>query len=338
MTFARFRGRRKARDILLNLGNNSVNILIVGAAGNLGSFLTKHLLSSSHHLRLLTHKRTLSFDLPRDANAEIVRGDLNDPASLKPVCDDIDCIVYLAGVLFQPHPEKFLHRTNTVYAQNLVDTALAAGVRKFILISFPHVEENTTPDAPAKGELNTEPKSLHARTRLAAEKYMFHACEKRPMTPIVLRAGVIYGRNVKLIEATLWLMRWRLMAIWRAPTWVHLLALPDFLNIVRVAIEKENLSGIYNVCDDQPLLLQEFLDRLARHWGYRPPRRLPEYFFHAAAAICEAIATICCTGTPLTRDMIVMGMTSVVADTSRMKSEIVGQLQYPTLRQGIAIL
>jgi hypothetical protein len=60
-----------------------VNVLIAGAAGNLGSLLTKHLLSSPHHPRLLTHKRALPFDLPPGANAEIVRGDLNDPASLR---------------------------------------------------------------------------------------------------------------------------------------------------------------------------------------------------------------------------------------------------------------
>ena len=315
-----------------------MNVLIVGAAGNLGSHLTKHLLTTAHHLRLLTHKRTLPFDLPPRANAEIVHGDLNDLPSLQTVCENIDCIVYLAGVLFQPHPEKFLHQTNTIYVQNIVAAAMAAGVKKFILVSFPHVEENTTPEAPAKGELNGEPKSIHARTRLAAEKHLLHACEGQTMTPIVLRAGVIYGHDVKLIEAARWLMRWRLMAIWRAPTWLHLLALPDFLNVVRVTIEKDNLSGIYNLCDDQPLLLQEFLDRLARHWGYRPPRRLPEYFFHAAAAICETVAGVCRTGTPLTRDMIAMGMTSVVADTDRMKREIVGQLDYPTLRQGIALL
>ncbi|MGH7887186.1 MAG: NAD-dependent epimerase/dehydratase family protein, partial [Candidatus Binatia bacterium] len=121
-----------------------MNILIVGTAGNLGFLLTKHLLSSPHHLRLLTHKRPLPYDLPQGANAEIVQADLNDPASLRTVCANIDCIVYLAGVLFRPRPEKFLHRTNTVYVQNIVDAALSAGVRKFILISFPHVEENTT--------------------------------------------------------------------------------------------------------------------------------------------------------------------------------------------------
>jgi len=106
-----------------------VNILIVGASGNLGSLLTQHLLSSSHQLRLVTHQRPLPFDLPRGANAETVHADLNDPTSLQIVCENMDCIVYLAGVLFQPRPEKFIHRTNTIYVQNIVGAATAAGVK-----------------------------------------------------------------------------------------------------------------------------------------------------------------------------------------------------------------
>ena len=78
----------------------------------------------------------------------------------------INCIVYVAGVLFKPRPERFLNKTNTIYVQNMVDAALKAGVRRFILISFPHVEENTTPDSPATGRLDVNPKSIHARTRL----------------------------------------------------------------------------------------------------------------------------------------------------------------------------
>jgi len=315
-----------------------VNVLIAGATGNLGSLLTKHLLTSPHHLRLLTHKRALPFDLPPGANAKIIRGDLNDPASLKTICENIQCIVYLAGVLFQPHPEKFLRRTNTVYAQNLVDAALAAGVGKFILISFPHVEENTTPDHPAKGALDVEPKSIHGRTRLEAEKVLFRACESRLMIPLVLRAGVIYGSGVTLIEAARWLMRRRMMATWRKPTWIHLLALPDFLRIIHIAVEKEKLFGIYNLGDDQPMLMQEFLDRLADHWHYPKPIRLPELAFHAAANICETFAAVFRTATPLNRDIVQMGMTSVVADTSRMKREIVAELLYPTLDKGMALI
>jgi NAD dependent epimerase/dehydratase family enzyme len=141
-----------------------------------------------------------------------------------------------------------------------------------------------------------------------------------------------------LIETARWLMRWRLMAIWRTPTWVHLLALPDFLNIVRIGIENDTLSGIYNLCDDQPLLLQEFLDRLAKHWNCAKPYRIPDWCFYAAAVLCENFATVFHTATPLTRDIVRMGMTSVVADTGRMKREIVGELRFPTLAHGLAIV
>ena len=315
-----------------------MNILIVGASGNLGSHLSKHLLGSPHRLRLLTHNRALPFDLPQGANAEIIQAVLNEPSSLHSACKGVECIVYLAGVLFRPHPEKFLHQTNTVYVQNIVDAALSAAVQKFILVSFPHVEENTTPEVRAMGKLDVHPRSVHARTRLEAEKYLLHACENRTMRPIVLRAGVIYSRNVKLIGAARWLMSKRLLAVWREPTWVHLLALPDFLNIVEIAIEKNGLSGIYNVCDDQPILVQDFLDRLAAHWGYSKPWRLPTFAFYAAATLCESSASLFNTAAPITRDIVRMGMTSVVADTSRMKNELMPRLMYPTINEGLKLL
>lgn len=315
-----------------------MKILIVGAAGNLGSLLSKYLISGPHDLRLLIHRQPFPLAIPRGAKVETARADLNEPASLPPVCADIDCIVHLAGVLFEPRPERYLHRTNTIYVQNIVDAAKAAGVRKFILVSFPHVEENTSPQNPAKGLLAVAPKSLHARSRLAAEKYLFSACEDGPMQPLVLRAGVVYGSGVKLTEAARWLMRKRLLAVWRQPTWVHLLALPDFLRIVEVAIERDNISGIFNVCDDQPLFLQEFLDRLACQWGYRKPWRLPAFSFFCAAEIMEAMATIFHSRTPLTKDMLCMAMTSVVADTSRMKRELIAELAYPTLMEGLKLV
>jgi nucleoside-diphosphate-sugar epimerase len=116
------------------------------------------------------------------------------------------------------------------------------------------------------------------------------------------------------------------------------LALPDFLRSVEVAIERDALSGIYNLCDDYPTTLQEFLDALATHWGYRKPRRLPAFCFHGAASFCELLATIFHARTPLTRDMIHMAMTSVVADTSRTKREIQQDLLHPSFRTGLSIL
>jgi uncharacterized protein YbjT (DUF2867 family) len=79
-----------------------MRILIVGAAGNLGSHLTTHLLATPHRLRLLLHRRAFPCALPAEADCAFARADLNDPTFLSNVCAGIDCVVYLAGVLFEP--------------------------------------------------------------------------------------------------------------------------------------------------------------------------------------------------------------------------------------------
>lgn len=315
-----------------------MKVLITGAAGNLGSFLAQYLFNSPHELRLLIHRRDLPFDVSGHANVAVIRANLEDPATLSAACSDADCIVHFAGVLFAPRPERFLPRTNVQYVRNLVAAALVGGVRKFILISFPHVEGETTPDRPARGILEGNPSSVHARTRLEAERHLFAACRGTRMVPVSLRAGMVYGRGVLMIEAARWLLRHRLLAVWKEPTWNHLLSLPDFLACLKGAIERENISGVYNIADDQPLTLQEFLDTAAEYWGFRKPWRCPKWSFYAAASVCEAFATAFRTRSPLTRDFITIGMASSVADTTRMKKELLPKLAYPNLGDGLVLL
>src|SRR5207253_2114776 len=218
-----------------------MQILITGAAGNMGSLLARHLLASPHRLRLLVHRTPLPFDASVHPNASVCRADLADPATLAEPCRDVDCIVHFAGVLFAPRPEKFLPRTNVGWVENLLAAARAAGVRKFVLVSFPH-------------------------------------------------------------------------------------------------IEGEHASGVYNLGDDQPVTLQEFLDTVAAHWGFPKPWRLPRWCFPLAGAGCEAFAALFGTAAPLTRDFVTIGMASTWADTSRMKRELLPRLAYPSLHEGLVLL
>lgn len=350
-----------------------MNILITGAAGNLGSHLARHFIEtnrtveSQHHLNLLIHHHEPPADIATDPNVTIHRADLADLATLIEPCQNTDCIIHFAGVLFAPRPEKFLPETNTLYTRNLIDVALAAGVKKFIIVSFPHVEGESTPDRPAKGTLDGHPASVHAQTRLAAEKYLFDACGwtneqeadtragkalphptagTTPMTPIALRPGMIYARGILMPDAARWLSRRRLLAVWKKPIWIHLLSLPDFLAATQAVIEKPDASGIYNLGDDGPLTLQEFLDRAAtKRWGGawpwrrgHRPWRAPAPAFYAAATLTEAFAAVFRTRAPLTRDFIRIGMASYTADTSRMKAKLLPELQYPTLDEGMELL
>ena len=315
-----------------------MRVLITGAAGNLGAKLARHLLATDHQVRLLVHRTPLPPDLASSPRVMTHPADVAKPETLRLACADADCIVHLAGVLFAPRPQEFLPRTNIGYVQNLLGIARHSRVRKFILLSFPHVEGETTPERPATERLDCSPDVVHFRTRLAAERLLFEECEETPITPVVLRSGIVYGRGIKLIEAARRLLRFRLLAVWRKPTWIHLIALPDFLAAVLAAIENLATRGIYNVCDDKPLTLQELLDQLAAYLGCPKPWRLPQWMFYAAGASCKSLARLLGTTAPLTRDIVKAGMTSAVADTSRMKKELLLRLAYPTLAEGITLL
>ena len=224
------------------------------------------------------------------------------------------------------------------YVRSLVEAASTSGVRKFILISFPQVEGETTPANPATGRLDALPAVIHFRTRLEAEKYVLERCSNDRMTPVIFRSGMVYGPGVKMVEGARWMLRHRMMAVWTKPTWAHLISLPDFLRALRAGIENESASGIYQVCDDAPITLQAFLDKLADHYHCSHAWRLPAWMFHVAGLGVEMAALVLSTAAPLNRDIITAGMTSCAADNSRMKQDLLPELAYPTIQQGIELL
>lgn len=313
-------------------------ILITGAAGNLGSRLATHLLSGRNHLRLMFHRRPLPSHLTAAPNVTPVRADLADASTLSPAVEGVDAVVHFAGVLFAPRPAQFLPETNTRWFSNLVDAALRSGVRRIVLISFPHVEGTTTVNDPATGRLDRSPDSVHAMTRLQEERLLFERTRETTTRPVVLRVGMVYGRGILMIEAARWLARRRLLGVWKDPTWIQLISTTDFLRATKAALHEPGASGIYHVGDERPVTLQHFLDEACRVWGYPPPHRLPLSLINAAAYVCETFALVAGTPSPLTRDFVRIGRVSYWGDTRRTRSDLLPELRYPTLTEGLLTL
>ena len=315
-----------------------MTVLITGAAGNLGGLLARHLVSRACELRLMYHRTPLASDLLAAADVRAIRADLADPATLKSAVAGADVIVHFAGRLFAPRPETFLHETNTRWCSNLVDAAIEARVGRVILASFPHVEGPSSFEQPATGRLDRRPVSVHARTRLEEERVLFERTAGSATTPVVLRLGLIYGRGILMIEAARWLAKRRLLCVWKEPTLFQLLSTADFLRAFEAAIFKPGVQGIYHVGDEQPVSVQQFLDSACRVWGYRRPWRMPFAFVYAAAWLCEHLAAIGNTASPLTRDFVRLGRVPHWGDTRRARQELVPELVYPTLESGLPTL
>jgi nucleoside-diphosphate-sugar epimerase len=264
----------------------------------------------------------------------VVRADLAKKETLLSAVEGVDVIVHFAGLLFKAGPEKFLPETNTQYFRNLVDSAILCGVHKVILISFPHVEGPTSTMHPARGRLDGAPISIHARTRLEEERYLFD----RVKTPVSLRSGMVYGKGILMVDAARWLSERRLLGVWTERTQIHLISKVDFCTAVSNAICKSTIKGIYHLGDEGKISLQEFLEAACKVWGTRRPWRVPLWTIYTVAEICELFSGMFGTKSPLTKDFIDIGRVSYYGDTTRMREELLSCLQYPTIHEGKIIL
>lgn len=313
-------------------------VAITGAAGNLGNLLAQGLKDCQDiKLHLLIHKRDIAQNLKERENILVYKTDLNRKETLVEALKGVDTIVHFAGVLFKANPEKFLPKTNTQYFNNLLDTAVAAKVKRIILISFPHVEGETSPDNPAKGVLNGKPESMHARTRLEEEKLLFEYGNKYNFEAVSLRVGMVYGEGILMIDAAQWFARHYLLGVWKKPTYIHLISRTDFVDATIAAITKRNIQGIYHIGDEGVQTLQEFLDTITQYRGNHKPWRMPVWMIMTAARTFELFSNILGTRSPLTVDFIKIGMVSYYGDTKRMHEELIEDLTYKTYKDGIEL-
>jgi hypothetical protein len=106
------------------------NVLITGAAGNLGSLLSRHIRDHEKDLNLILmqHLKTIPGDIKGFPRFQVRSADLSDQNTLYECLDGVDIIVHFAGVLFKANPEKFLYETNIQYFENLVGVAKARGL------------------------------------------------------------------------------------------------------------------------------------------------------------------------------------------------------------------
>jgi UDP-glucose-4-epimerase GalE len=113
-----------------------VAILIVGGAGYIGSHVARALRSSGYEVMIYDN---LSTGCRRLAHGfELVRGDVADEAALRPALARVDAVMHFAAHAYVgesvENPRKYF-RNNVAAALNLLNSALDAGIRRFVFSS-----------------------------------------------------------------------------------------------------------------------------------------------------------------------------------------------------------
>lgn len=119
-----------------------MKVLVVGATGMLGSEICRLLAAQGKGVRALVRGTSNPDALARlrALGAELVQGDLKDAATLEAACEGTTAIISTASSTLSRQEGDSIDTVDRQGQLNLIEAAEKAGVRQFVLISFPAID------------------------------------------------------------------------------------------------------------------------------------------------------------------------------------------------------
>jgi nucleoside-diphosphate-sugar epimerase len=308
-----------------------MKVCVAGGSGAIGRQLVPQLVAAGHEVVVMTRTEDKSSAI-RALGASAVVADALNPAQV-------------AVALSRTRPEVVVHQLTSIAAVNtrrfdrdlaatnrlrregtdhLLSAAHAVGVGRFVAQSYCvwlyartgsglKVEKDGLDGSPVPA----------MRESLAALRHLEDVVLGAGWTTgIVLRYGALYGPGTSLCSGgeQFEMVRGRRFPVIGAGTGVwSFVHVTDAASATVAAIERGE-QGAYNIVDDEPAPVDDWLPALAGTLGARPPRRVPRLVGRMFAG--EA-------GTVL--------MTEIRgASNQKAKSDLNWKLRYPSWREGFA--
>jgi nucleoside-diphosphate-sugar epimerase len=301
-----------------------MRVFVAGASGAIGTRLVPQLIDRGHEV-IGTSRSPGNAERVRALGAEAIALDLLDPRAVREAIlgAEPDAIVHqataLAGVRFSKHLDRSFAQTNRLRREGtdaLLAAAREAGVPRFVAQSFASMRY-TRVGGPVKTEADPlDPTPVEAmRETSAAMTYLDEAV--MAAGGIALRYGNFYGAaNDGLLEP----VRKRQFPIvgdgGGVSSFIHL---DDAAAATVLALEHDG-PAVYNIVDDEPAPVREWLPVLANALEAKPPRRFPVWLARLFAGDAG----------------VMLGTESRGASNAKAKRELGWTLRYASWRQGFA--
>ena len=151
-----------------------MRVAIIGGTGFVGSYLVDALIKAGHEPSLLVRPGSESKVLHGD-QCRLVAGSLSDQKSIKEIVAQCDAVIYNAGIL-RENPRQGISFEKIQYrgVVDVVDAAVKAGVKRFLLMSANGI---------------SPPKTPYQDTKCRAEEYV----KRSDLAYTIFRPSVIFG-------------------------------------------------------------------------------------------------------------------------------------------------
>jgi 2-alkyl-3-oxoalkanoate reductase len=309
-----------------------MRIFVAGATGAVGRALVPALVSAGHSVAGLTRSAG-KVETVKRMGAEPVVADGLDAAAIRTAVVSvrpdiiIDEMTDLGGVTDFRHFDRAFAVTNrlrTLGTDHLLAAAREAGVKRFIAQSFcgwalARTDGSVKTEA---DELDPDPPQELRRTLEAIQYLERTVTGSASPEGIVLRYGSFYGPGTGMLSPAMidQLRRRRVPLIGDSAGWWSFIHVDDAASATVAAIDRGKPGNIYDIVDDEPAQVREWLPALADILGARPPLHVPAWI-----------------GRLLAGEHVVAMMTEVRAGSNaKAKRELGWQPAHPSWRAGFA--
>jgi len=299
-----------------------MRVFVAGASGAIGTQLVPRLIEQGHEV-VGTARSPAGLKRIGTLGADAVALDLLDHEAVRRAVSEAtpDAVVHqataLADLRFSRNLDRSFAETNklrTAGTDALLAAAREAGVQRFVAQSFAPARYAREGGAVKSEDDPLDPRPVPTtRKTNAAMRYLDEAVTGAG--GIALRYGSFYGASNDALPDP---VRKRQLPIVGSgdgmSSFVHV---EDAAAATVIALE-QGVPGVYNIVDDEPAPVREWLPVLASALGAKPPRRVPRWVARLVAG--EAA--------------VMMGTEARGASNAKAKRELGWTLRYPTWRRG----
>jgi 2-alkyl-3-oxoalkanoate reductase len=303
-----------------------VRVFVAGASGAIGRPLVRQLIAAGHEVTGMTRREEKAAEL-RAAGAEAVVCDVFAAEALREavMAARPEAVVHMLTAL----PPRMRARTDlrptdrirVEGTRNLIAAAQAAGARRVVAesVSFFYAHEGGwVKDEEAPLDLDAPGKVGPAVAAVADLERQVLGAEG--LEGVVLRFGWFYGPGTYIGPSGSQaeeVRKRRYPVVGEGNATFSFIHIDDAAAAVVAALD-HGAPGVYNVTDDEPSPMREWLPALAELLGAKPPRRLPPWLVRLAVGKAVARSAVGTRG----------------ASNAKAKRELGWQPAHPSWRQG----
>lgn len=260
-------------------------VLVTGASGFVGSWLTRRLVESGETVKVL-HRPKSDLSQIKDLSYVSCLGDVTDKDSLSRSLEGADTVFHLAGVVgYTPDMRAAMEKVNVGGTQNVVDLLRGRTDVRLVYMSSVVAVGASFDGQPLneKSPYNVKHLNLgYFETKRRAEEIVLSSCANQELNAVALNPSTIYGAADMLKgsrKVQLKVVQGHLSVYPKGG--VSVVSVHDVVEALMAARKRGRSGERYILCGEN-LLLKELFQKIAHFAGSQAPRwPMPNWVMHA---------------------------------------------------------